>query len=75
MPSCSFSGSPGRGGRGARRAAAPRETETVRKIVAALDSMEPERARFIAAFAFILCRVARADLHISPRKRASWSAS
>ena len=42
------------------------ETETVRKIVAALDSMEPGRARFIAAFAYILCRVARADLHISP---------
>jgi uncharacterized tellurite resistance protein B-like protein len=42
------------------------ETETVRKIVSALDQMEPERARFIAAFAFILCRVARADLNISP---------
>jgi len=48
------------------RPAASGETETVRKIVAALDSMEPERARFVAAFAFILCRVARADLHISP---------
>ena len=42
------------------------ETETVRKIVAALESMDTERARYIAAFAFILCRVARADLHISP---------
>lgn len=41
------------------------ETETVRKIVGALDSMDPERARYIAAFAFILCRVARADLYIS----------
>jgi uncharacterized tellurite resistance protein B-like protein len=51
--------------RGARSAPSA-ETETVRKIVAALDSMEPERARFIAAFAYILCRVARADLHISP---------
>jgi len=49
-----------------QRPAASAETETVRKIVAALDSMEPERARFVAAFAFILCRVARADLHISP---------
>ena len=44
----------------------PAETETVRKIVAALDSMDVERARYIAAFAFILCRVARADLNISP---------
>lgn len=42
------------------------DTETVRKIVAALERMEPGRARFIACFAFILCRVARADLQISP---------
>jgi hypothetical protein len=47
-------------------AATSAETETVRKIVGALDSMDPGRARYIAAFAFILCRVARADLHISP---------
>jgi uncharacterized tellurite resistance protein B-like protein len=41
------------------------ETETVRKIVRQLDSMEPERARYIAAFAYILSRVARADMNIS----------
>jgi uncharacterized tellurite resistance protein B-like protein len=41
------------------------ETATVRKIVASLDSLPPERARFIAAFAYILSRVARADLLIS----------
>ena len=46
-------------------AAPSAETDTVRKIVGALDSMDPQRARYIAAFAFILCRVARADLHIS----------
>ena len=46
--------------------AASADTETVRKIVTALENMDPEHARFIAAFAFILCRVARADLHISP---------
>jgi uncharacterized tellurite resistance protein B-like protein len=46
--------------------AASADTETVRKIVTALDSMDAEQARYIAAFAFILCRVARADLHISP---------
>jgi len=45
-------------------AAAP-ETQTVRKIVAALDQLDPERARYVASFAFILCRVARADLKIS----------
>jgi uncharacterized tellurite resistance protein B-like protein len=47
------------------------DTETVRKIVAALDRMDPERARFVAAFAFILCRVARSDLRISPGETSS----
>jgi len=41
------------------------ETETVRKIVAALDRLEPDRARHIAIFAYILSRVARADMVIS----------
>jgi uncharacterized tellurite resistance protein B-like protein len=41
------------------------ETETVRKITAALDQIEPQRAKFIAAFAFILSRAARADMNIS----------
>jgi uncharacterized tellurite resistance protein B-like protein len=41
------------------------ETETVRKIVDALDRMEPARARYIAAFAYLLSRVAHADLDIS----------
>ncbi len=41
------------------------ETETVRKIVRQLDQLEPARARYIAAFAYILSRVARADMNIS----------
>jgi uncharacterized tellurite resistance protein B-like protein len=41
------------------------ETETVRKIATALDQIEPARAKFIAAFAYLLSRVARADLDIS----------
>ena len=41
------------------------ETETVRKIADALDHIEPERAKYIAGFAYLLGRVARADLHIS----------
>lgn len=41
------------------------DTETVRKIVAELDAMEPARARHLAAFAYILGRVAHADLDIS----------
>jgi uncharacterized tellurite resistance protein B-like protein len=47
------------------------ETQTVRKIVASLDAMEPGRARYIAAFAFLLCRVARADLHVSEEETAA----
>ncbi len=41
------------------------DTKTVRDIVEKLDHMEPERARYVAALAYILSRVARADLHVS----------
>ena len=41
------------------------DTETVRSIVEQLDHMEPERARYVAAFAYILSRVARADMQVS----------
>jgi uncharacterized tellurite resistance protein B-like protein len=44
------------------------ETETVRKITQALDKLEPERAKFIAAFAYLLGRIARADMLISPEE-------
>lgn len=40
-------------------------TETVRRIVGELRAMPPEQARYVAAFAFILARVAHADLDIS----------
>jgi uncharacterized tellurite resistance protein B-like protein len=57
------------GWRGDRKTQAPAassaDTETVRKIAAALDRLDPEKARYIAAFAYILSRVARADLRIS----------
>jgi uncharacterized tellurite resistance protein B-like protein len=47
------------------------ETETVRKIVDELDHLDPERARFVAAFAYILSRVARADMKISGEETAA----
>ena len=54
---------------GFRRGGPPRgasgDTETVRTIVRELESLPPERARYLAAFAFILARVANADLEIS----------
>lgn len=51
-------------------ASGSQETDTVRKIVRALDALEPERARYIAAFAYVLSRVARADLNISEQETA-----
>jgi uncharacterized tellurite resistance protein B-like protein len=42
-----------------------RETETVRRIVGELEALPPDRARFLAAFAYILTRAAAADLEIS----------
>ncbi len=44
------------------------DTETVRKIAAELEALDPERARYIAAFAYILGRVAHADLDISAQE-------
>jgi uncharacterized tellurite resistance protein B-like protein len=49
-------------------AKSPSETDTVRKITKALDCLDPERAKFIAAFAYLLGRTARADLNISPEE-------
>jgi uncharacterized tellurite resistance protein B-like protein len=48
-----------------RRRPDRQETETVRKITEALDRLDPAEARYIAAFAYVLSRAARADLHIS----------
>jgi uncharacterized tellurite resistance protein B-like protein len=41
------------------------DTDTVRRIVAELDKLEPDRARYLAAFAYVLSRVAGADFQIS----------
>jgi uncharacterized tellurite resistance protein B-like protein len=47
------------------------DIETVRKIVDELDHMEPDRARYIASFAYVLSRVAYADLQISVEETRS----
>ncbi len=41
------------------------ETETVRRVVAALERMEPDAARHVARFAYVLGRVAAADRDVS----------
>lgn len=40
-------------------------SETVRQITERLDKMEPDRAKYIASFAYILGRAAHADLNFS----------
>lgn len=40
------------------------ETETVRRIAAQLEELDPEVARFLAAFAYVLARIANVDLDI-----------
>lgn len=41
------------------------DTESVRRIAARLGALPPERARFVAAFAYLLARAAHVDLTIS----------
>ena len=46
------------------------QTDTVRKIVQKLDQLPEDQARYIAAFAFLLSRAARADLNVSDEETA-----
>jgi uncharacterized tellurite resistance protein B-like protein len=41
------------------------DAESIRRIIKSLDSLEPGEARRIASFAFVLSRVANADLDIA----------
>jgi uncharacterized tellurite resistance protein B-like protein len=41
-----------------------KETETVRRIAAQLERLDPDQARYLASFAYVLARVAHADLRI-----------
>jgi len=56
-------------GKGTRPAQALPETESVLKIVRALEGMDPIEARFLAAFAYLLTRVADADRGMSQDER------
>jgi uncharacterized tellurite resistance protein B-like protein len=42
------------------------ESTPLRELVETLDRLEPERARHLARFAYLLGRVAHADRHVSP---------
>ena len=47
------------------------EPDTVRKIVDQLDQLPREQARYIATFAFILSRVANADMNVTDEETRS----
>jgi uncharacterized tellurite resistance protein B-like protein len=49
----------------------PAEPAALRDLVQALDAFEPSRARRLAAFAYLLGRVAHADEHITAAETAS----
>lgn len=57
----------GPGARGAPDA----DVDAVRRIVSELDAMPPERARWVAAFAYLLGRIAHSDLDISQEETAA----
>ena len=55
---------------------APERSEfaPLRETLEALDHLEPQRARFLGAFAYLLGRVAHADLQVSPEETRAMEA-
>jgi uncharacterized tellurite resistance protein B-like protein len=49
----------------------PEEHSPLRDVVSALDRLEPDRARYLARFAYLLGRVAHADRHVSAEETAT----
>ncbi|HEY5657620.1 MAG TPA: TerB family tellurite resistance protein [Myxococcota bacterium] len=47
-----------------------RDTETVRRIAGQLERLEPQKAKYLAAFAYVLARLAHADLEIDASETA-----
>jgi uncharacterized tellurite resistance protein B-like protein len=60
----------GVGERGAGRPDADAETATVRRIAAELERLDPATAKYLAAFAYVLARLAHADLTIDASETA-----
>jgi uncharacterized tellurite resistance protein B-like protein len=46
------------------------ETATVRRIVARLEALPAQDARYLACFAYVMSRAAHADLHVSEEETA-----
>ena len=53
---------------GIEDAPAPGQQDALRELLDALDRLEPERARHLAAFAYLMGRIAHADQHVSPEE-------
>jgi uncharacterized tellurite resistance protein B-like protein len=53
------------------RSREPEEHSALRDVVTALDQLEPDRARYVARFAYLLGRVAHADQHASAEETAA----
>ncbi|MEM7409056.1 MAG: TerB family tellurite resistance protein [Myxococcota bacterium] len=49
---------------GSRERRDERESDTVRRIASQLERLDPEQAKYLAAFAYVLARIANADLRI-----------
>jgi uncharacterized tellurite resistance protein B-like protein len=47
-----------------------RESDTIRRIAGELEHLAPEQAKYLASFAYVLARVANADLKIDPAETA-----
>lgn len=56
-----------RGGGGRGDAA---DSDTVRRIASQLERLDPDQARFLASFAYVLARIAHADLEIDAEETA-----
>ena len=54
----------------AEPADAERDTQTVQRIIDELERLDPDRARYLAAFAYVLGRVAHADQRVSDEEVA-----
>ncbi len=44
------------------------EHASLRELIDTLDHMDPDRARYLARFAYVLGRIAHADRHVSPEE-------
>ena len=50
------------------------EPAALRELIDALDRLEPDHARYLAQFAYLLGRVAHADQHVSPEETRTMEA-